>query len=75
MHTRGTNGNHALILNNSEPYDITKGGSPKYRGLFQSQLELELIPPCVEITVGSDRTFFEFDKDVDQITIDYFCAS
>ncbi len=72
LHTRESNGGHALILNNPEPYDMKKGGNPKYRGLTQSELELELIPPCYEITVGSDRTFFEFQKEVTQEELDRF---
>ena len=60
----------ALILQNPEPYT---GGNPKFHNLTQLQLELYFIPPCCEIIVGSERTFFEFEKDIDQDDINHFC--
>ena len=69
MHTRQSNGNHALLINNNSPFD---GKTPRFNGYTLEDLQYVFGKYCKEICVGSHRTFFEFDKDVAQETIDAF---
>ena len=69
MHTRQSNGDHALLIDNSSPFD---GKTPRFNGHTLEELQYVFSKYCKEISVGTHRTFFEFDKDVDQKTIDAF---
>jgi len=68
LHTRESNGNHALIVANGTAYR----GKILYRNKTQEEL-VELFGKfCTEIIIGTDRTIFEFDKAVSQDTLNEF---
>ena len=68
LHTRESNGNHALIVTNGVKYN----GKILYKGKTQEELEEIFGRFCPEIVIGTDRTIFEFDKAISQDTLNEF---
>lgn len=70
LHTRATNQNRALIMENPDCFD----GTLRFYQMKDKELQKTFKDICCEVTLGSHRTFFEFPSDVSQETLNQFTS-